>query len=130
MLHVELNGSTVLVSLAIYCKLATYAVFRPRSRELLFSLRVRAVEYAKELGMGYRLLSLVLPGTLALALHVLDHEVACWDALGGRLGKRTVELSGELNAGAVPPFYLGGSKLLSWLVGGRTERVVYPQGAA
>nr|QXN75446.1 MAG: hypothetical protein [Grapevine-associated tombus-like virus 4] len=130
MLEVVVDGRTQLMSLVTYTKLFNYACFRPRTAELVAALRTRAVQLHKELDYPENLGALVLPGTVAMAMHVLPHESRSWDAMGGEVGFRSSRASGWVAARTVPETHVRtGLRVASWvdrmcvaIAGGTTTR--------
>jgi len=120
------GGSEILLSLAIYVKLATYATFRERTLPLIQSLRTRAVQYGKELDMPMQSLAMVLPGTVSLAMQILDHEMCAWDSMGGPAGRRTNTIGEEYRCGETATKYNRGWKLATWIAGGRERGRKFP----
>lgn len=64
------------VHLEMLSRLLSFACYKPRTQELLNTLRLRGLEFAKREGMNALQVSLLLPGTLALAMVVTDNELA------------------------------------------------------
>jgi hypothetical protein len=101
LLTVSLNDREVGVSLEVFTRLFQYSTFRPRTRELLLSLRSRSTQISKEIGLEAKLAAWCTPGNVALAMSVLDIEQQSFEALGSRGGERSQARSGHLAAGEV-----------------------------
>jgi hypothetical protein len=97
-----LDGSEIAVSLDMYAKLYAYCVFRPRTSDLVPSLRSRGVQFAKELGLHVRHTAWVLPGTVALAMQVLGHEQKSFESIGGLLGQKSNRHTDRFQRARVP----------------------------
>lgn len=105
-LTIRLDGVELAVGLSIYVKLYAYACFRPRTSDMVASLRSRAAQYSKELGIPQALLSWVLPGTISLALQVLRHEGVGFEAIAGYPGKVSDKQTGRLVKAQVPELHI------------------------
>nr|ALM62233.1 hypothetical protein [Soybean leaf-associated ssRNA virus 1] len=102
MVCVSLGGGDVCFSLGLYVKLHAYACFRPRTLDMVASLRARAVQCSKELGLPDDYSAFVLAGTVALAHHVLPVESSAWRSLGAVAGLRSERASHDVTVGMVP----------------------------
>lgn len=133
LLTLRWRGGEMLVSLSLFARVFNYCVYRPRTAELLPSLRSRCIQYGKELGASPEYVALVTPGVVALAMQVLPIERSAWATLGERQGRVTAELSRQFVAGAAPRTHIPtGAPIRSFwdrfrhidtlLVGGRMTR--------
>lgn len=102
LLTIRIGGSSLDVSLGVYQALSAYACFRPRTSDLVMSLRSRAVQLGKELDYPTGYTSLCLAGSVALAMFVTKREEVAWSALGGRTGRRVGEMSSAYRDGEIP----------------------------
>lgn len=102
LLTVRLSGGQLAVSLRIYTRLFAYCAYRPRTQELLSSLRSRCIQYGKEMDASPEYVALVTPGTISLAMQVLPFERSAWATLGGVQGHVGRELSKQYTTGTVP----------------------------
>jgi hypothetical protein len=71
---VAIGGRTLYVSMEVLYRLSMYTVFRERNRDTLIGAKARAKDIAKELAIADDDMSLMLPGTVALAMMLQRHE--------------------------------------------------------
>lgn len=81
--------------------LASHVAFRPRTVELIASLRSRALHWAKKYDVPWEIVSTVLPGSVALAFMMSTHEKAAVRALNTREVAWAAETSSALRDGNV-----------------------------
>lgn len=99
MVSVEPEADTLLVSLDLVCRMVNYMAFRPRDVSTPRLLAVKARQYAKEIGLTAVQLSMVIHGSVALAMLVPRREYAAINSLGGRSGALMVRWSERLRSG-------------------------------
>lgn len=104
LVRVQVGETILAVSVGLYAALYKYCCYRPRTADLLASLRARAVQVSKELDMPDTYLAVVLPGTVALAHLVPELEKVSLSALGGEMGMAAGEYSEDLSKGEVSSF--------------------------
>jgi len=92
----------IAISLEAYAALHKYCAYRPRNQELLLTLRTRCVQFLRESGMSDLLASWVVPGTVALAMHVLPLEAEAMEFTAGPLGVRSVGSDEMVRKAKVP----------------------------
>lgn len=92
-------GETLTVSPQLLAFLASHVAFRPRTVELIASLRSRALHWAKKYDVPWEVVSICLPGTVAAAFMLSPHEKAAVRALGTREAAWAAETSSALQTG-------------------------------
>jgi hypothetical protein len=113
-LVVVVGGIELAVSLGMYVGLFAYACFRPRTAELVLSLRSRGMQLSRELGMSTAHGAFCLPGSVALAMVVTRHEARSWSSLGGDVGDYTAKVASQFATGTVLPTSLTGTVVSTW----------------
>jgi len=101
-LNLSVEKYSSLVSLRLYNKLLSKAMFKKRTLELRASLTAKAVQFAAELGLSDSYLAMVLPGTVTHAMFVAMHEATAAAELGGWHGAISQEQSNAISQGKVP----------------------------
>jgi len=96
------NGSVVMVSLALYARLVSYATLRPRVKHLIPTLRSKARQYAAELKFSAEYVAVVLAGSVVLTMLIGRSERSAWTMLGGSGGCEAESFSQALEQGLVP----------------------------
>nr|WNM95046.1 MAG: hypothetical protein [Diaporthe helianthi umbravirus 1] len=121
-IYISMGSGDLCLSLGLYARLYSYACFKPRTQELIPSLRARAVQTCKELGYPADYSAFVLAGTVAMAHTIIPLEASAWRALGGETGRKSAVLSRDLAAGVVPGARLPASHNA---VGGTSARGIF-----
>lgn len=101
-LTLEYGREGFFVSLRAYTRLFTYACFRPRTKDLLPALRTRCAQTLKDAGHSMEVTAALVPGTVALAMHVLPWESRHFRSIAGENGERS-RLDSEMFAAAAVP---------------------------
>lgn len=129
MVSVRVMGQAeeLLVSLDLVSMLVNYMAYRPRHVGTLALLRVKALAFAKKLELNTRYLSLVLHGSVVVAMLVPEAEERAFDAMEGAAGEKIIGWSERLNSGllrdrslwhAVQEWMVWGANRLTWAVSG------------
>lgn len=120
-LRLRIGEEEVLCALKVLSRLVPVLAFRPRTSELLASVRSRFVQYSKEVGLSLEVSALVATGTIFAAMMVTDPERRTWRALNGRAVRDGLALSQHFGAGYVP-----GNRWWFWSQGSRMKDVFQP----
>jgi len=117
------------VSLRLLNKLLLASMFKPKTLELMASLKAKAVQYLGELEVGLTYQNLVIPGTVAVAMTANRTEVNSFLALGGVNGLARGKQGEQMSKGQMPTQYVPGfTGLFKYFVLNKLpEEVVIPR---
>jgi hypothetical protein len=100
------SGEVLSVSLGVLCRLMTYVSMRPRTKDLLLTLRAKGAQYGREIGLAPEHLALVIGPCVAVAMKPSKGELDAASAL--RVWAREIELYSEATGSGV----IGGARTI------------------